>query len=71
MHYLTSELTEFLVSAKELYKELGIKKQYSNWVKTSIERAGLEEGTEFYPYRDIIKAGAWSLHQARYREYIL
>jgi len=36
-----------LISAKELYSELGIKRAYSTWIKESIERAELEENKDF------------------------
>lgn len=40
-----------LVSARELYSELGIKRDYSTWIKQSIERADLEEGKDFTSYK--------------------
>ena len=39
--------SQYLVSAKELYKELGMKRQYSNWIKESIQRAYLEHKKDF------------------------
>jgi phage anti-repressor protein len=36
-----------LISAKELYLELGIKRDYSHWIKQSIERAELEDKKDF------------------------
>jgi phage anti-repressor protein len=42
---------DFLVSAKELYKELGIKRDYSNWIKQSIQRADLELNKDFSPFK--------------------
>ena len=37
----------YVLSAKELHKELGMRKDYSSWIKQSIERAFLEEGIDF------------------------
>jgi phage anti-repressor protein len=36
-----------LISAKELHKELGMKRIYSTWIKDSIERAYLEVNKDF------------------------
>lgn len=41
-----------LMSAKEIYERLGIKKKFSTWIKTSIERAGLEENKDFVTFRE-------------------
>lgn len=35
------------IQAKELYVKLGIKRQYSQWIKESIERAELEQSKDF------------------------
>ena len=40
-----------LISAKELYSELGIKRDYSNWIKQSIERAELEVNEDFTTFK--------------------
>ena len=40
-----------LISAKQLYLELGIKRDYSTWIKQSIERAELEEIKDFTPFK--------------------
>lgn len=40
-----------LISAKELYSELGIKRDYSTWIKQSIERAELEVHKDFTPIK--------------------
>ncbi len=40
-----------LISARELYSELGIKRDYSTWIKQSIERAELELGKDFTPQK--------------------
>lgn len=37
----------YVLSAKELHKELGIRKHFASWIKQSIERAFLEDGTDF------------------------
>lgn len=37
----------YVLSAKELHKELGMKKAFSTWIKTSIERAYLDEGKDY------------------------
>lgn len=37
----------YALSAKELHKELGIRKDYSSWIKQSIERAYLDEGKDY------------------------
>lgn len=42
----------YVLSAKDLHKELGMKKTFSTWIKTSIERAYLEIGTDFTPHRE-------------------
>jgi len=39
-----------LISAKELYLELGIKRAYSKWIKDSIQRADLEENKDFMSF---------------------
>jgi phage anti-repressor protein len=39
-----------LISAKELYLELGIKRAYSLWIKESIERADLEDSKDFISF---------------------
>lgn len=36
-----------LISAKELHVGLGIKRDYSTWIKQSIQRAELEDGKDF------------------------
>lgn len=38
---------DLLISAKELYVALGIKRKYANWIKESVERAGLEADKDF------------------------
>jgi len=38
------------VSAKELHNDLGIKRDYSSWIKNNIERAMLEENKDFTPF---------------------
>jgi phage anti-repressor protein len=40
-----------LISSKELYAELGIKRDFSTWIKQSIERADLEENKDFTPIK--------------------
>ena len=40
-----------LISAKELYSELGIKRGYAHWIKQSIERAELEEDKDFMSFK--------------------
>lgn len=40
-----------LISARELYAELGVKRDYSTWIKQSIERADLEDGKDFTPFK--------------------
>ncbi len=35
------------VNARDLYVFLGIKKDYTNWIKTQVERADLQEGQDF------------------------
>lgn len=40
-----------LISARELYLELGIKRDYSTWIKQSIERADLEANKDFTPFK--------------------
>jgi phage anti-repressor protein len=35
------------VNARDLWKGLGIKKDFSNWIKAQIERAFLVEGRDF------------------------
>ena len=37
----------YVLSARELHKELGIRKHFASWIKQSIERAFLEDGTDF------------------------
>ena len=37
----------YVLSAKELHKELGIRKHFSTWIKTSIDRAYLDEGKDY------------------------
>jgi phage anti-repressor protein len=37
--------------ATELYVELGVKRDYSNWIKQSIERAELECDKDFTPFK--------------------
>jgi phage anti-repressor protein len=48
---LINKNNEFLISAKELYDQLGIKRDYSSWIKQSIERAGLETDKDFTPFK--------------------
>jgi phage anti-repressor protein len=38
---------EYLISVREIYFELGITKQFSEWIKYGIEKAMLEENTDF------------------------
>lgn len=40
-----------LISARELYLELGVKRDYSTWIKQSIERAELEVNKDFTPFK--------------------
>jgi len=40
-----------LISARELYSELGIKRDYSHWIKQSIQRAELEENKDFTSFK--------------------
>jgi phage anti-repressor protein len=40
-----------LISARDLYVELGIKRDYSTWIKQSIERADLELNRDFTPFK--------------------
>ncbi|HTO35243.1 MAG TPA: antA/AntB antirepressor family protein, partial [Flavobacterium sp.] len=42
----------YVLSAKDLHKELGMKKAFSTWIKTSIERAYLEIDKDFSPRRE-------------------
>ena len=37
----------YVLSAKDLHKELGMKAAFSTWIKTSIERAYLDEGKDY------------------------
>jgi len=39
------------ISARELYSELGVKKDYSTWIKDSLKRAELEEWKDFTPFK--------------------
>ena len=41
-----------LISARELYSELGIKRDYSTWIRQSIERAELEANKDFTPFKE-------------------
>jgi phage anti-repressor protein len=49
------------VSAKELYIELGIRKDYSNWIKQNIERAYLEINKDFTPFKEESTGGRPSI----------
>lgn len=40
-----------LISARELYLELGIRRDYSTWIRQSIERAELEENKDFTSFK--------------------
>ena len=37
----------YVLSAKDLHRELGMKQAFSTWIKTSIERAYLDEGKDY------------------------
>lgn len=39
----------YFISSKELHAELGIRRDYSNWIKNSIQRAELEKDKDFTP----------------------
>lgn len=41
----------YFISAKELYFELGVKRDFSTWIKQSIERAELEDCKDFTPFK--------------------
>lgn len=49
------------ISAKELHVELGIKRDFSSWIKNSIERAELEDGTDFTPKKGKSTGGRKSI----------
>lgn len=51
----------YVLSAKDLHKELGMKKAFSTWIKTSIERAYLEIGKDFSPRREESTGGRPSI----------
>ena len=51
----------YVLSAKELHKALGMKKAFSTWIKTSIERAYLEIDTDFTPRREESTGGRPSM----------
>lgn len=45
------------ISAKDVHAELGIKKMFATWIKTSINRAELKENVDFIPFRENISVG--------------
>ena len=38
---------ENLISARDIFIDLGIKRDFSNWIKYSLDKAMLEEGKDF------------------------
>jgi phage anti-repressor protein len=44
--------SKLYTSANEVYIDLGIKKKFATWIKTSIERVGLEENKDFVFFRE-------------------
>jgi len=49
--YVIKSNDQNLISARDLYSELGIKRDYSTWIRQSIERAELQEGKDFTPIK--------------------
>jgi anti-repressor protein len=45
------------VSSREIHKFLGVKKQYSTWIKTWIKNTRYKENKDFYPYREESSGG--------------
>jgi phage anti-repressor protein len=50
-----------LISAKQLHKNLGINRDFSAWIKYSIERAMLDEGIDFTPKKEESTGGRPSI----------
>jgi phage anti-repressor protein len=45
------------VSSREIHKFLGVKKQYSTWIKTWIKNTRYKENKDFYSYREESRGG--------------
>jgi len=48
--------------ARELHKELGIKKLFPTWIKTQIERTGIIENSDFIPLKEESSIGRPSIN---------
>ncbi len=48
------------VSARDLHKALEVKKDFSDWIKAQVKRAGLEENIDFIiVWSDPLKGGSF------------
>jgi len=61
-----NERQEQIVSARDLYQELGINKDFTSWFKYQVEKLSLQEGKDFSPILVSKKEGSGGYNKVDY-----